>query len=375
MNPTEARFTFSIEPKHHATANQKRHRHKHSGSLCAIVLLLAILLSACAAKPSHTEESAPYTEAEENSSFCTEEPVLTGYDASHPLHGMLTLPNDTQNPPVALLLQGSGAVSMDSPIGKAQNRPLADLAYGLARRGIASLRYDKRSYSYPDAVTDIQTEYLWDVKAAVTLLKNDARLDSSQIYLIGHSQGGMMGPLLITENPEFRGFVSLGGSLVRLEDKILEQAITLQQQDGSISEAEREANIDAVKADVTRIKALTGEAGAAPDRQIQGYPETYWKSINAMNSYELAAQLASQNFPMLILQGKNDFQVLYNHDFALWKEALRTDENAAFRAYDGLSHVFMPGRGARFDSSDYDAPAHMDPQVINDIADWILSQP
>ncbi|MCD8010752.1 MAG: alpha/beta hydrolase [Lachnospiraceae bacterium] len=115
-------------------------------------------------------------------------PITLGYDSEKQLNGMLTLPKDVENPPVAILIQGSGANGMDSPIGTNNNRVFADLAWGLAEQGIATIRYDKRSYSYPEDVTDIETEYLLDVADAVRFALSDSRVDGEQLYLIGHSQ-------------------------------------------------------------------------------------------------------------------------------------------------------------------------------------------
>ena len=136
---------------------------------------------------------------------------------------MLTLPDNVKKPPVLILIQGSGKNNMDSLIGASDNRFFADLAHGLAGLGIASIRYDKRSYAYPEDVADIQTEYLYDVKDAVRFAKEDERVDGNRLYLVGHSQGGMLSPKIVTDNPEFKGFISMGGTLRRMEDLILEQ--------------------------------------------------------------------------------------------------------------------------------------------------------
>ena len=301
-----------------------------------------------------------------------ETPITLGYDAEKPLNGMLTLPRDAERPPVVILVSGSGANSMDSLIGAADNRFFADLAHGLAEQGIASIRYDKRSYAYPGDVIDIQTEYLYDVKDAVRLAREDTRVDGDEIYLIGHSQGGMLSPKLVTDNPEFRGLISMGGTLRRMEDLILEQNEVMNALNTALTPEERDAANAEVAQLVAEIKALDADADASPDTLLYGYPETYWKSLNQIDSMGLAEQLAEEEYPMLILQGINDFQVLYDTDFALWQEVVADNPNAACIAYEGLSHVFMPGT-PEFDGTVYDAPAHVEPAVIEDIAAWILS--
>ena len=325
--------------------------YRQDGTLCAVSFWTAPL-------PVEPEETDTWYE----------EPVTVGYDPEKQLNGLLTIPKDVEAPPVAILMQGSGANGMDSLIGASDNRPFADLAHGLAEQGIAVLRYDKRSYAYPADVVDIQTEYLYDVKDAVQLVMQDPRFSKSSLVLIGHSQGGFLGPVVLSENPEFTGFVSMAGTLRNLEDLVLEQSETMMAQNETLSQEEKDAVLDAVRADVERIKQLGADSDADASVLIQGYPETYWKSLNLFDRTALAAQ---SDVPMLILQGKNDFQVLYETDYMLWQEVLAEKDIVTFKAYDGLSHVFMPGSKERFEGAVYDPPAHVDQQVITDIAEWI----
>ena len=299
--------------------------------------------------------------------------ITVGYDKEKPLNGMLTLPKDTEHPPVVILVQGSGKNNMDSLIGAAGNRVFADLAHGLAEQGIASIRYDKRSYAYPEDVTDIQTEYLCDVKDAVRFAKEESRVDGNRLYLAGHSQGGMLSPKFVSDNPEFKGLISLGGTLRRMEDLILEQNEEMNAGNNKMTPEERETANAAVADLVAKIKALDAGSEASPDVLLYGYPETYWKSLNQIDSLALAKELAAAEYPMLILQGINDFQVLYEKDYALWQETVSENPNAVCIAYEGLSHVFMPGP-KEFVQSVYDPPSHVDPAVIQDMADWIDSQ-
>lgn len=299
-----------------------------------------------------------------------EVPITLGYDVNKPLNGMLTLPKKTDKPPVAILVQGSGKGNMDSLIGAAGNRFFADLAHGLADLGVASIRYDKRYYAYPKDVIDIQTEYLYDVKDAVRFALKEERVNGEQLYLIGHSQGGMLSPKLASDNPEFKGFISMGGTLRRMEDLILKQNRVMNALNPSLTEEEREAADAAIASLVAEIKALDGGSDASPDALLYGYPETYWKSLNKIDSLALAKELAAEEYPMLILQGINDFQVLYDTDYVLWQEVTAGNPNAACIAYEGLSHVFMPG-SPEFNGAVYDPPAHVEPAVIQDIAEWI----
>lgn len=297
-------------------------------------------------------------------------PITLGYDPDKQLNGMLTLPKNVPHPPVTILVPGSGPQGMDSLIGASDNRPFADLAHGLADNGIASIRYDKRSYVYPEDVVNIETEYLYDVQDAVRSALEEPRVDANRLYLIGHSQGGMLSPKLVLDNPELKGMVSLGGTLRRLEDVILEQHETMMAQDTTLTDEEKSGHISQIQEELLRIRGLGPDSPDDREEILLGYPVSYWISLNAVDSKQITGELT---VPMLILQGDNDFQVLYQTDFKLWQEVLKGKNNVRFEHYEGLSHVFMPGRLEHFDSSSYDPPATMDSMVIEDIAGWIDS--
>ncbi|WP_312113190.1 alpha/beta hydrolase [Brevibacillus reuszeri] len=283
------------------------------------------------------------------------------------LNGLLTLPKGIEKPPVAILLSGSGPNNMDSIIGTGLNRPLADIAHGLADRGIASIRFDKRSYAYPDEVVpDIETEYLFDAKDAVRLAKEDTRIDSNRIYLIGHSQGGLIGPKVAQDNPEIKAFVSMAGTLSRLEDAVLSQTTMRLAQDKTLSEEQKKAELDKTKSEVQKVKKLDSSESSGV---LLGYPTSYWKSLNAIDGVSITQNLT---IPMFIIQGTSDFHVSTHVDFKLWQDTVAGKNNVRMKLYPGLNHLFMPGGSAdKFDGSIYNKPAHVDSQVIADVSDWI----
>nr|WP_252195717.1 alpha/beta hydrolase [Bacillus mycoides] len=296
-----------------------------------------------------------------------ESSIKVGYNEKK-LNGLLTLPKGVEKPPVAILLQGSGPNNMDSIIGTGLNRPFADIAHGLAENGIASIRYDKRSYAYPNDVSDVETEYLYDAKEAVRLAKEDKRVDSNRIYLIGHSQGGLLGPKIAQDNPEIKGFVSMAGTLRRLEDIVLTQT-TLRLEQENLSNERKKEELDNTKAGVDKIKKLNS---SDKTEVILGYPASYWNSLNKIDGASIVKNLS---IPMFIIQGTTDFHVLEKVDYKLWQETLEDKDNVSFKVYPGLSHLFMPGGSAdKFDGSIYNKPAHVDSQVIKDISGWINAQ-
>lgn len=290
--------------------------------------------------------------------------------AEEPLDGLLTLPNGIDQPPVVILVHGSGQSDMDETIGAVNNKPFRDIAHGLATKGIASIRYNKRYYQYADSIPENMTVYeevLEDVYDAISFAQSSEKVDPNRIYILGHSFGGMLSPKIASEKEIVAGIISLAGSPRKLEDIIYDQAVFFTSKDESTEESEKELYLEIMSASVERVKSLSQVDLLEPILGCTGY---YWQSLNEINTIEIVTKL---KIPMLFLQGSADFQVFSEVDFALWKKILQDQENATFIEYPGLNHLFMPTTGA-FDTSDYDIKSKVDDQVITDIAKWIQSQ-
>lgn len=315
-----------------------------------------------AEEPEHTETE--YTETE----------LTIVSDEKYPLGATLTLPAGAEKPPVVILVQGSGSSNRDEQLGG--NRPFADLAQGLAERGIASLRYDKRFYTYPEGAAELsalnlRSECLDDVGAAIALMESDERVDGNHVFVLGHSLGGALTPAIAAEHPELAGIISMAGTLRPLWEISYDQnqEVIASLDEASLTEDERkllESQIAQLEADVAILRSDALEE-QADETMLLGMQAAYWKSIreycgmNFINDVEM---------PVLVLQGDADFQVFPETDYALWQETLDGKENAVFRLYEGLNHLFMVTQGKR-DVSEYETAGHVDSQVIDDIAAFI----
>ncbi|MBE6610963.1 MAG: alpha/beta fold hydrolase, partial [Ruminococcaceae bacterium] len=130
----------------------------------------------------------------------TAEKIIVGEGGLYPLNGILTLPDDLTAPvPAVVFVHGSGSSNMDEKIFKLT--PFKDLAEGLAAHGIASVRYDKRSFAHAVKMLrdksrplTVREETIEDAILAAELLKSDSRIDPSRVFIIGHSMGGMLAP-------------------------------------------------------------------------------------------------------------------------------------------------------------------------------------
>lgn len=289
----------------------------------------------------------------------TEQAIKIG---QYELDGLLTMPNDVENPPVVILVQGSGQTDMNETIGA--NVPFADIAYGLADNGIAVIRYNKRYYQYPELANDeitVRDEITDDVSAAVEYAKTVCG-DDNNIIIVGHSLGGMLAPEICAENPDVDGMVSLAGSPRQLADIIYDQnEVALKSAD--LTEDEISAQLEMLKEETEKIKSLSeNDTG-----EYLGVNARYWTSLNETDTAETAKSL---DIPMLFLQGGEDFQVYADKDFVLWKEYLSGRDNCSFKLYDGLNHLFMISNG-RSDSSEYDVKGSVSSEVTDDISEWI----
>ena len=158
-----------------------------------------------------------------------EEKIIVGKDTKYPLNGLLTLPEDATGPvPVVVFVHGSGASNMDEKVGKLT--PFKDLAQGLARHGIASVRYDKRSFAHgfkmlrdKSLEVTVKTETIDDAILATDLLKKDPRIDPERVFIIGHSMGGMLAPRIDAEGGKYAGLIIMAGAPRKLEEIILDQ--------------------------------------------------------------------------------------------------------------------------------------------------------
>lgn len=304
---------------------------------------------------------APYESVVDDNFF--EEIKISFGDNKNPIEGILTLPKNAKKPPVAILVHGSGNHDADETIGV--NKPFRDLAYGLARKGIAVIRYKENIPNSFDEFT-IEDDSLNGASQAIKFAQSCGKVDTDNIIIVGHSLGGMMAPKIAADNKEIDGIVSLAGSPRRLEDIVLDQVKILNKADESITEAVYKLALAQANAQVKKIKELKESSAEI----ILGYPASYWNSLNQINTPSIVKDL---DIPIYIAQGSEDFQVYADIDYIAWQELLKSKDNVTFRLYDNLNHLFMTTNG-RMDVTEYNIKGTMEQKVIDDIAKWILKK-
>lgn len=246
----------------------------------------------------------------------------------------MVLPACGDDIPLVVMVHGSGALDRDETIF--HNKPFRDIAEGLAAKGIASLRYDKRTFVYRQPVMTMDDETILDALSAIRI----AQRYSTRVYLLGHSLGAMLAPLIAQRAEEPLAGVIMMAAPARDMETVLREQLDYLLPSGA-SEAYKEQHIDNLR---------------------QRSPH-YLQPQN----HTAAAQRLS--LPMLIVQGERDYQVTMK-DFCLWQDSLGGKSNVDFRSYPRLNHLFMEGKG-KSTPMEYQVEGHVPAYVIDDISAFI----
>ena len=302
------------------------------------------------------------------------ESIIVGKGTNYPLHGLLTLPDDTTKPvPAVVFVHGSGASNRDEKVGKLT--PFKDLAEGLAARGIASVRYDKRSFAYgrkmlKEKNITVKEETIEDAVRATQLLRKDGRIDRNRIFIVGHSMGAMLAPRIDAQGGNYCGLILMAGSPYKLEDIILRQN---QQAMGGLNKLLQwiaAFQVKKLKKTFAGLYDLTDEE--AKKRKFAGGTTLYY--FKEMGEHPAPGFLKLSRKPLLILQGEKDFQASAAVDFTGYQTLLEGHDNATFKLYPGLNHAFVPALSDDINKArkEYAEERHIGDEVIGDIARWIL---
>lgn len=278
------------------------------------------------------------------------------------LPGTLALPKGTGPFPAVVLVHGSGPQDQDETIGP--NRPFLDIARGLAAQGIAVLRYEKRTHARPQDFRgsfSIDDETTDDAASAVAALAGTPGIDAQHIYVLGHSQGGLLAGRIAKAAPgKLAGLVLLAAPARPILDILVEQNRYMLSLDGSISK-EDQAHLDTLDAAIAKVRK-------DPDATLMNLPGRFWQQLEQVDPI---GDVRSSGLPVLLLQGGKDFQVV-DADWQRWNRGLHGDRYR-FRHYPMLNHLGIASSG-KPGLEDYQHPGHVDAALINDIAQWIKAR-
>lgn len=315
--------------------------------------------------------------AEENYTLpegLVEETVKIGEGTDYPLEGVITYPEGGSNLPAVVLVHGVGNNDRDqTALGTKMFR---DLANGLASQGIAVLRYDKRSNTYPDSysVTELSTltidfQTIDDAVLATEVLRAQEMVDASRVYLVAHDLGGVVAPR-IDEQADYAGYVMIAAPSRPWSEAAYDQAVRygmngLENETVKYLEPMVKSEIETIrKIDEIKEDQMTGV--------LLNQYAYFWKDLNA---YDYPAMVAGTDKPVMIVQGDADYQIVADVDYKGWEELVGSKSNVTMKLYEGLNHMMMKPEGPFVNvSKQYARPLHAAEEFIQDLGRWILEQ-
>lgn len=296
---------------------------------------------------------------------------LTLVNGNFELPGTLTVPQGDGPFPAVVLLQDVGPHDQDQTVGP--NKPLKDLAWGLATHGIVVFRYIKRTLKYGEqsnadpAKLTVDDETMSDAHAAVALVSKQPKVDPKRIFVVGQGFSAYLAPRIAGNDPQIAGIVMLAANTRPLEQLLLDEVHYVAAKGGTAPTADDQKQIAAVEDGVKKIESPDLKPGEMITLLGSALPSSYWLDLRSYKPVEAAEAL---KIPMLILQGQRDFQAPPATNFDQWKTALASRGNVSLKLYPDLNHFFISGAGLPL-PQEYEKPGHVDEQVVTDIAAWI----
>ena len=286
------------------------------------------------------------------------------------LPGTLCVPKGSKHFPIVVFVHGSGPNDRDETIGP--NKIFADIAHELAKKGIASLRYDKRTYVIKTTGdTNIPHSGFYDVviEDAVSALRLALRTvpEGDRVFLLGHSLGAWLAPEIAGRVPQVAGVIMMAAPAKPLEDIVLEQFKYLYKRNGYTCTERKE--IHKLKKKVRNVKKIDRYLAEKTVPELPLVNDTaFWRDAFHYNALKAAGKITT---PILILQGGRDYQVTPDN-FELWKQTYGNKKNFEFIFYDNLNHIFHEGEGKSY-PEEYNNAGVIPAKVMSDITTWILN--
>ena len=331
-------------------------------------------------RPQNPKMPYPYRE---------EEVTFPNPKAQISLAGTLTLPSGQGPFPAAILIAGSGPHNRDENV--AGHRPFLVLADHLTRKGIVVLRYDKRGIgkstgNYDQATTE---DFASDTTAALDYLKSRKEINARKIGLIGHSEGGLIAPMIASRSSDVAWVVLLAAPGLKGEQIMLLQSELILKAAGfdddriakardfnlqSYALARKEKDPEVLETKLTDLVDSTGMSTTLP-------PTTLKPQARMMTSpwfrffldYDPISALKKTQCPVQALNGDKDLQIASKENLAQIEKALRDGGNKDFQTHElaGLNHLFQ--HAPTGSPTEYGGIQEtFAPEALTFVSDWIL---
>lgn len=280
------------------------------------------------------------------------------------LKGTLLTPENDSLKKLVIFIHGSGPNDRDETIF--ENKPFKDIAESLYKRGIASYRFDKKTFSNPESFNDnstIDEEVTIDIINIINYFKNDNQFSNYEIIILGHSLGAYLTPRIINKSNKVSKAIMLAGNARSLDKLIIEQYNYLYELN---STEDLKSELGKLKNQISFLHSKKFNFNTSKENLPLNLSANYWQSILDYNPLK---EVKKVKIPMLILQGERDYQVTIK-DFELWKKSLDNNKKVTFISYPKLNHLFITG-DKKSEPKEYMIKGIVDEMVINDIFNFI----
>lgn len=280
------------------------------------------------------------------------------------LPGTLTLPAQKHPLAALVLVHGSGPLDRNETVG--QTHLFADLSSRLAQKGVATFRYDKRTFHYSiklaaESDVTLEDESITDARLALKEVRKQLP-DTKCVFLVGHSLGAYLAPVILSHTHHAQGMILLAPPGRKMVDVMLDQVEFLR----SLSEENRNGLASVQE----RLKAMKESNNPTGSMAPGFWGKSAWEFFQ---HYSPLDEWKKNNLDTLVIFAKKDYQVT-SHDALAW-EGLRKNypEKIEISQLEGLGHTFSPVSGPPSPQS-YMQSSEASDEVINLIADFIRSK-
>jgi pimeloyl-ACP methyl ester carboxylesterase len=333
-------------------------------------------------RPQTPQKPYPYNE---------EEVVYENKDAGIKLAGTLTFPKNGENFPAVILITGSGAQDRDETLF--EHKPFLVIADFLTRNGIAVLRADDRGVGGSEGKTSEATskDFADDVMAGIEFLKTRKEINPLKIGLIGHSEGGLIAPMVATKSKDVAFVVLLAGpgivgeQILYEQGKLINKAAGLSEEQAQQNQKMQEAIFNIVKTETDSAKRidrlqrtlsngmyfmLNDEQKATVDNQVKTVNNDWFKFFLQYDPYPALVRLQC---PVLALNGEKDLQVPPKENLGAIEKALTESGNKNFKTIElpKLNHLFQTCETGAIDEY-IRIEETISPVVLEILKDWVL---
>lgn len=286
------------------------------------------------------------------------------------LPAILTLPKGCKACPVVVLVHDIGPQDKDHSIGP--TKMFRDLAVGLAAEGIASLRYDKRTFRYgPELMADlrvltIENEVMEDALAALQLLRTVSEIDTQRIHLLGLGFGGMLAGTIASRSPlSIRSIVAVGSSPRPLPDQLLDQYIQLLSSE--LSYPNMQLAVQQLERQTQLAKSMKLGYDISADSLPLQLPAPYWQHLQ---KFDAVAGYWQTNAALWFVRGGDDYQS-QAIDLQQWEMRLLGRDKATFSTLTQLNHLLMPSLPVPLTDT-YQKQNNLSAEAMVSISRWLL---